>query len=170
VLALSAPTQQYEVLKRLAHGAFSQSQPGVLVLRHRCSTPGMATFRSIYWSASFTSASTPSPAPTHRTFVPGRLRLNTSTTSNNDHLWAAARASITPRAMDPPRPKRTRARVSYVEPTELDDDIAGDEPAAPVPASEDHVSETELDATEIETDSGSDDEFTTDKVSYLNAR
>jgi len=170
VLALSAPTQQYEVFKWLAHGAFSHSQPGVLVLRHRRSTLGMSTFHFINWSASSTSTSTPTPAPTQRTFVPGRLGLSTSATSNNDHLWAAARASTAPRAMDPPRPKRIRARVSYVEPTELDDDIAGDNPAAPVLASEDHVSETELDATEIESDSDSDDEFTTDKVSYLNAR
>jgi len=123
----------------------------------------MSTFHFINWSASSTSASTPTPAPTQRTFVPGRLRLSTSTTYNNDHLWAAARASIAPRAMDPPRPKRIRARVSYVEPTELDDDIAGDEAAASAHVSEDHVSE-------IESDSGSDDEFTTDKVSYLNAR
>ena len=127
------------------------------------------TFRFIYWSASSTRASAPTPAPTQRTIVPGRLRLSTSTTSNNDHLWAAACASLAPRAMDPPRPKRIRARVSYVEPTELDDDIADDDAAAGVDASDDHVSETELNTSEIESDSGSDDEFTTDKVNYPNA-
>lgn len=130
----------------------------------------MTTFRFIHWSASSTPASTLRPAPTQRTFVPGRLRLSTSATFNNDHLWAAARAPTTPRTMDPPRPKRIRARVSYVEPTELDDDIADDDAAAPVDASDDHVSETELDATEIKSDSGSDDEFTTDKVIYSNAQ
>lgn len=133
----------------------------------------MTTFRFIYWSASSLSASTPAPAPTsapQRTLVPGRLRPSTSSNSNIDRLWAAASASTTPRAMDPPRPKRVRARVSYVEPTELDDDIADDDAADVVDASDDQVSDTELDATTIESDSGSDDEFTTDKVIHSNAQ
>jgi hypothetical protein len=68
--------------------------------------------------------------------------------------------------MDAPRAKRTRASVNYAEPTELDDDI--DEPT--VPASDDHSSDAEIVASDTESDSGSDEEFTTDKVIHLIAK
>ncbi|KAI4777020.1 hypothetical protein E4T52_08046 [Aureobasidium sp. EXF-3400] len=120
----------------------------------------METFRS----DNPAPASIPAPPPSffaQRTFVPGRIRLISSTDPNYDAPWAAARAMA---VLDAPRPKRTRAQVNYVEPTELDEDIVDDEPAAAsVVASDDHVSDTDLDAIVVESDSGSDEEFTTNK-------
>jgi hypothetical protein len=130
----------------------------------------METFRFHFWPNSSAPASTPAPPPSffaQRTFVPGRLRLTSSTDPDYDAPWAAARAMA---ALDAPRPKRTCAQVNYVEPTELDEDIVDDEPAAAVVASDDHVSDTDLDAIDVESDSGSDEEFTTNKVNYLDAQ
>jgi hypothetical protein len=100
----------------------------------------------------------PAPAPAH---TPNSYPQHTSvhrglippTDLYYDARWAAQRT------MDAPRPKRTRASVSYVESDELDDD----EIAAPDAPS----SDTEIVASDIESDSGSDEEFTTDKVSHL---
>ncbi|KAI4740354.1 hypothetical protein E4T50_09190 [Aureobasidium sp. EXF-12298] len=119
----------------------------------------METFRSDNPAPASISAPPPSFFA-QRTFVPGRVRLISSTDPNYDAPWAAARAMA---ALDAPRPKRIRAQVNYVEPTELDEDIVDDEPAAAVVASDDHVSDTDLDAIDVESDSGSDQEFTTNK-------
>ncbi|KAG9942440.1 hypothetical protein KCU85_g9203, partial [Aureobasidium melanogenum] len=96
----------------------------------------------------------PQPVPFHRTLIP-------PTDLYHHPAWA------TQRAMDAGRPMRARASISYVEPTELDDDIVDDEEldrSAVTVVSEDPTTDTE-DATSVisESDSGSDLEFTTDK-------
>ncbi|KAG9926500.1 hypothetical protein KCV02_g9351, partial [Aureobasidium melanogenum] len=96
----------------------------------------------------------PQPIPFHRTFIPP--------TDLYHHLaWVAQRA------MDAGRPKRVRASINYVEPTELDEDIvdyeALDESAVTV-VSDDPPTDTEDVTTVVsDSDSGSDQEFTTDK-------
>ncbi|KAI5204041.1 hypothetical protein AUEXF2481DRAFT_32695 [Aureobasidium subglaciale EXF-2481] len=69
-----------------------------------------------------------------------------------------------PPMMDSGRSKRTRASISYVEPTELDDDIADPEDSSPfasAPASADELSGSD-DSCSDESDSDSD-EWTDDK-------
>ncbi|CAD0097410.1 unnamed protein product [Aureobasidium mustum] len=109
----------------------------------------------------------PKPAPTLR--LPQRIPFHRTLIPPTDlyhhPTWAAQRE------MDAGRPKRSRARVSYVEPTELDDDIADDESlddsvadGADV-ASDDPSTDTEdVPSTHSDSDSGSDQEFTTDKL------
>ncbi|KAH0365218.1 hypothetical protein KCU65_g6234, partial [Aureobasidium melanogenum] len=94
------------------------------------------------------------PVPFHRTLIP-------PTDLYHHPAWAAQRA------MDAGRPTRIRASISYVEPTELDDDIVDDESldeSAVTVASGDPPTDTE-DVTSVvsDSDSGSDLEFTTDK-------
>jgi hypothetical protein len=156
MLALSAPTQQYGLFTRPTDGAFSQSQPGLRVLRHPRRALGMSNFRLKFRAILPAPAPTPS-APSYSQRTPIHRRLIPPTDLYYDARWAAQRA------MDAPRAKRTRASVNYAEPTELDDDI--DEPT--VPASDDYSSDAEIVASDTESDSGSDEEFTTDKVSNL---
>lgn len=107
--------------------------------------------------------SLPQRVPFHRTLIP-------PTDLYHHPTWAAQRK------MDAGRPKRSRARVSYVEPTELDDDIADDESlhdeslddstaAADVASDEPSTDTEDVPSTHPDSDSGSDQEFTTDKVS-----
>ncbi|KAI4729207.1 hypothetical protein E4T49_02983 [Aureobasidium sp. EXF-10728] len=130
----------------------------------------MTTFRFNFMSNRPASALRPSPSSFS---LPQRTPINRRLIPPTDLYyhprWAAQRE------MDAGRPKRTRARVSYVEPTELDDDIAvqddvaieeEEEEAAAVPASEDASTESEHhteDDSDSDSDSGSDQEFTTDK-------
>ena len=166
VLALSAPTQQYGILGRLAAGAPSRSQLGLFGLRHRRRD---ANFPLQLLVQDTFSCFHPAPAPIsfpQRTFVPGRVRLTSFTDPSYDAPWAAARAMA---ALDAPRAKRIRTKINYAEPTELDEDIAADDEPSAVTTSDEPPSDAEHDATDIGSDSGSDEEFTTDKVTYLNA-
>ncbi|KAI4717507.1 hypothetical protein E4T48_06316 [Aureobasidium sp. EXF-10727] len=129
----------------------------------------MTTFRFNFMSNRPASALRPSPSSFS---LPQRTPINRRLIPPTDLYyhprWAAQRE------MDAGRPKRTRARVSYVEPTELDADIAveddvaieEEEEAAAVPGSDDASTESEHhteDDSNSDSDSGSDQEFTTDK-------
>ncbi|KAI4738187.1 hypothetical protein E4T50_11349 [Aureobasidium sp. EXF-12298] len=97
----------------------------------------------------------PQPVPFHRTLIP-------PTDLYYHPAWVAQRE------MDAGRPKRIRASINYVEPTELDEDIVDDEAldeSAVTVASDDPPTDTEDATTTIvsDSDSGSDQEFTTDK-------
>jgi hypothetical protein len=107
----------------------------------------------------------PAPAPAHTPnsrpqHIPVHRGLLPPTDLYYDARWAAQRA------MDAPRPKRIRASVNYAVPDELDDEIA----APAVAASGVPSSDTEIVASDIGSDSDSDEEFTTDKVSHLIAQ
>jgi hypothetical protein len=156
MLALSAPTQKHEQFIRLTDGAFSQSQPGLRVLRHPRRGLGMLNFRFNFRAILPAPAPTP-PASSYPQRTPIHRRLIPPTDLYYDARWAAQRA------MDAPRSKRTRVSVNYAEPTELDDDIA----APAVTAADEPSSDAEIVSSDIESDSGSDEEFTTDKVSHL---
>lgn len=71
-----------------------------------------------------------------------------------------------PSIMSTPRPKRTRAQVNYVEPTELDDDIAvEDDPVEPEAAAADDPVDDQSTDSDTSADDSDAEEFTTDKVS-----
>lgn len=98
----------------------------------------------------------PQPVPFHRTLIP-------PTDLYYHPAWVAQRE------MDAGRPKRIRASINYVEPTELDEDIVDDEAldeSAVTVASDDPPTDTDDATTTVvsDSDSGSDQEFTTDKV------
>lgn len=68
--------------------------------------------------------------------------------------------------MSTARPKRNCAQVNYVEPTELDDDIAVEDDAVEVEAAAEPIDDQSPDSDSDSSDSEPDaDEFTTDKVS-----
>ncbi|KAK6006563.1 hypothetical protein QM012_006973 [Aureobasidium pullulans] len=96
----------------------------------------------------------PQHIPPHRTLIP-------PTDLYYQSRWVAQRE------MDAGRPKRLRASINYIEPTELDEDIAEYETldkSSVVAASNDPPTDTEdLTSVQSDSDSGSDQEFTTDK-------
>ncbi|KAG9854250.1 hypothetical protein KCU98_g2656, partial [Aureobasidium melanogenum] len=100
------------------------------------------------------TSSLPQPIPFHRTLIPPADLYH-------HPRWVARRE------MDAGRPKRVRASINYVEPTELDEDIADDEAldeSAITVTSEDASTDTEdVISVVSDSDSGSDQEFTTDK-------
>jgi hypothetical protein len=116
----------------------------------------MSDFRLNFRAILPAPAPTPS-APSYPQRTPIHRRLIPPTDLYYDARWAAQRA------MDAPRAKRTRASVNYAEPTEFDEDIA----ASAITASDDSSSDAEIVASDSESDSGSDEEFTTNKVSHL---